>query len=157
MRPDRYEAQREALKDLPAEDAMYRDRMMSANKLQPARGRPAGRADSRLSAAQTFYRDILGGRQLSPTERDSPAEIVWFYVAGRLVEVSPTQDSTAEMLELSVESPAAIAERCWDSGHTVRVPADGAADSMIVVDPFGRAIMLRPCPAAYSLGAAAAG
>jgi hypothetical protein len=136
---------------------MYRERSMTVKKMRAARGRPSAPADSRLSAAQSFYRDILGGRQLSPTERDSGAESLWFFVAGRLVEVCPAQDSTAEPLELSVESPAAIAERCWDSGYTVRVPADDSTGSMIVVDPFGRSITLLSCSAEYTLGAEAAG
>jgi hypothetical protein len=137
-------------------EPMYRERLMTLKKLQAARGRPSARGDSRLSAAQSFYRDILGGRQLSPTEHDSPAESLWFFVAGRLVEVCPAQGGTAETLELSVESPAAIAERCWDSGHTVRVPADASTGSMIVVDPFGRSITLLPCSPEYTLGAEAA-
>ena len=130
---------------------------MTANKLQAALGRPRTPADRRLSAAQAFYRDILGGRQLSPTERATPGESLWFFVAGRLVEVSPTQDRAAETVELAVESPERIAERCWDSGYTVCVPADDGTGSMIVIDPFGRPITLLPCAAAYALGAEAAG
>jgi catechol 2,3-dioxygenase-like lactoylglutathione lyase family enzyme len=138
-------------------DLMYRERLMTANKLEAARGRPPAAADNRRSAAQAFYRDVLGGRQLTRTERDSRAGSLWFFVAGRLVEVCPAQASTAEALELSVESPAEIAERCWDSGHTVRVPADASSGAMIVVDPFGRPITLLPSAAEHSLGAEAAG
>lgn len=129
---------------------------MPVKTLRAARGRPGAPADGRLSAAQSFYRDILGGRQLSQTERDSPAESLWFFVAGSLVEVCPAHGSTAETLALSVESPADIAERCWDSGYTVRVPADDSTGSMIVVDPFGRSITLLPCSPEYTLGAEAA-
>jgi len=59
--------------------------------------------------------------------------------------------------ELPVESPTGIAERCWDSGYTVRVPADGRPEELIVVDPFGRPIALIRRTSEYTLGAEAVG
>jgi len=135
---------------------MYRDRLMTA-KLRPARSEASARASSDLVAAQSFYRDVLGGRQLWPTEREARPESVWFFIAGRLIEVCPAPDNTAETLELCVESPASIAERCWDSGYTVQLPVDAPPGEIVVIDPFGRPITLIPRLSEYALGAEAAG
>jgi hypothetical protein len=85
------------------------------------------------------------------------AESLWFFVAGKRVEVCPTGAGTGEMLELSVESPTGVAERCWDSGYTVRLPANGRSGEVIVVDPFGRSIVLVPRTSDHALGAEALG
>lgn len=135
---------------------MYRGRF-NITKQRRARGRATARAVTDQLSAQSFYRDLLGGRQLWPTERDSPGDSLWFFVGPTLVEVSPTRAGMLETLELAVDSPASVAERCWDSGYTVRLPAQGAPGEVIVVDPFGRPIALVPRLSECSLGVEAAG
>jgi len=116
-----------------------------------------GHLSHEVVSAQSFYRDMLGGRQTWPTERDSPGESLWFAIGPTLLEVIPTRAGRLEMLVLAVDSPASIAERCWDSGYTVRLPADGEPGEVIVIDPFGRPISLIPRLSECSLGAEAEG
>src|SRR5690349_17896484 len=103
---------------------MVRDRLKGA-KQRHVRNPASARAFSALAATQSFYRDVLGGRQLWPTAHDSAGDSLWFFIAGTLVKVAPAREDMAETIELSVDSPTSIAERCWDSGYTVSLPADG--------------------------------
>lgn len=90
-------------------------------------------------AARLFYEDMLGGRQVWPTGPRTTPRTLWFLVGTTLVPVRIVPD--AGVLELFVDSPAAVAERCWDAGYTVRLRADDT-DDLIVIDPFGRQIVL---------------
>jgi len=90
-------------------------------------------------AARAFYEGALGGRQVWPTGPRAAARKLWFLVGTTLVPVGLLPG--ADAVELCVESPASIAERCWDAGYTVRLRADDS-DDFIVVDPFGRHIVL---------------
>ena len=65
-------------------------------------------------------------------------------------------DREIDAPKLQVDSPAALAERCWDAGYTVRVRGHGS-DDLIVLDPFGRELVLTPRASVGSLGAEAAG
>jgi hypothetical protein len=42
-----------------------------------------------------------------------------------------------DRVKLVVEDVDAIAERCWDSGLTVRVCGPANASTIVVIDPFG--------------------
>ncbi|HKW46823.1 MAG TPA: hypothetical protein VJN70_05240 [Gemmatimonadaceae bacterium] len=102
-------------------------------------------------AARSFHRDILDGRQVWPTVHDAVRGSLWFLVGGTLIEVR-AEPSDAGTLEVPVESPAQIAERCWDAGYTVRVPTDGTTGEVVVIDPFGQQIALVPRLSERSLG-----
>lgn len=112
------------------------------------------RDEATIDAARSFYQSALGGRQVWPTGPRASPRTLWFLVGQSLVQVSRTLAS--DVLELSVDSPAAIAERCWDAGHTVRLRADDS-DDFIVLDPFGREILLRRRTSVCPMGAGAAG
>ena len=92
-------------------------------------------------AARSFYEGVLGGRQMWPTGPRTAPRTLWFLVGTTLVPVSLSPDTG--ILELLVDSPAAVAERCWDAGYTVRFREDDT-DDPIVIDPFGRQIVLTP-------------
>ena len=105
-------------------------------------------------AARSFYEGVLGGRQVWLTGPRAAPRKLWFLVGHTLIQVSPA--AAAAVLELSVDSPAAIAERCWDAGYTVRFRADDTPD-FIVIDPFGREIVLIRNTSVRPIGAGAAG
>ena len=105
-------------------------------------------------AARTFYEGLLGGRQVWPTGPRAAPRRLWFLVGHTLVQVSLAP--AGDVLELSVDSPAAIAERCWDAGYTVRFRTEDTCD-FVVIDPFGREIVLTRRTAVCPLGAGAAG
>jgi hypothetical protein len=54
-------------------------------------------------------------------------------------------DDSAVPIQLEVDDPDSVAQRCWDAGLTVRLRHDemGRA-SMSVIDPFGRQVDLVP-------------
>ena len=90
-----------------------------------------------------------------PTGPRASARGLWFMVGSTVVRVSLV-DREIDAPALHVDSPAAIAERCWDAGYTVRVKGQDS-DDLIVMDPFGRELVLTPRTSARSLGAEAAG
>lgn len=105
-------------------------------------------------AARAFYEGVLGGRQVWPTGPRAAARKLWFLVGTTLVPVSLAP--AADVVELCVESPAAIAERCWDAGYSVRLRSDDS-DDFIVIDPLGRQIALTTRASVCPLGVGAAG
>lgn len=96
-----------------------------------------GASDER--AARSFYEGVLGGRQVWPTGPRTAPRTLWFLIGTTLLPVSLVPETA--VLELVVDSPAAVAERCWDAGYTVRFRA-GDKDDPIVIDPFDREIVL---------------
>ena len=94
---------------------------------------------SQEQVAREFYEGVLGGRQVWPTGPRSASRKLWFLVGWTLIPLSLVP--TGDVVEVCVDSPAAIAERCWDAGYTVRLRADDA-DDLVLVDPFGRQIVL---------------
>lgn len=118
--------------DLEAEIGMDRRTMKSS------RDETFDRAHENL-AARSFYEGVLGGRQVWPTGPRTTPRTLWFLVGTTLIPVSLVPD--ADVLELFVDSPAAVGERCWDAGYTVRFRAEDT-DDLIVIDPFGRQIVL---------------
>lgn len=104
--------------------------------------------------ARSFYESVLGGRQVWPTGPRAAPPRLWFLVGSTLIPADP--EPGADVVELFVESTAAIAERCWDAGYTVRFRTDDA-DDLILIDPFGRQLVLRPCGSVRPLAAGAAG
>ena len=133
---------------------------MNGQRLKLSRGEaldqnlPARGAAHYEHAARSFYEGVLGGRQVWLTGPRAAGRKLWFLVGHTLVQVSLAPP--ADVLELSVDTPAAIAERCWDAGYTVRFRADDTPD-LIVIDPFGREIMLTRRTSVCPLGAGAAG
>lgn len=113
---------------------------MDRRQMKLSRDEALDRAQEERTA-RSFYEDVLGGRQVWPTGPRTTPRALWFLVGTTLVPVSLVPD--AGVLELFVDSPASVAERCWDAGHTVRFRADDA-DDLIVIDPFGRQIVLIP-------------
>ena len=103
------------------------------------------------TAARSFYQDLLGGRQVWPTGRRAIGKL-YFLFDRSVVEVGPAR-SDVEMVELGVDSPYDIAAKCWDAGFTVRLPEQPGA--IAVIDPFGRAVLLRSRRPTAALGAIA--
>lgn len=97
--------------------------------------------------ARRFYRGILGGRQVWPTDRRKGLRSLWFLVGDTLVEVDPAPRVSPEPVELAVDAPNEIAEHCWDAGYTVRLrdaDVDDSCSAFLITDPFGRTIALTP-------------
>lgn len=98
-------------------------------------------------AARRFYRSVLGGRQVWPTDRRRGLRSLYFLVGEIVIEVDPASRGEPEAVTLVVESPNDLAERCWNAGYTVR-PRDGDTDescsTFLITDPFGRSILLTP-------------
>jgi hypothetical protein len=143
-------------KNSAAEADMYSNRLRVAKHLYLHGQRRSPIERSQEIVARSFYRDLLGGRQVGPTGRHAVSGSLWFLVGATLIEVS-REHRHVEPLELPVESPASIAERCWDAGYTVRPGADDTAGEVIVTDPFGRDIALTPRLGEWSLGVEVAG
>ena len=121
-------------------------------------GETAETGDRRLSmsrsqetAARCFYQDLLGGRQVWPTGH-RPVGKLYFLFEQSIVEVGPAR-SDVESLELPVDSPNDVAARCWDAGYTVRLLGNERPGALVVVDPFGRAVLLRSRRPSAALGA----
>jgi hypothetical protein len=90
--------------------------------------------------AEAFYCDVLHGRQVWDAER---AGGLSFIVEGTRIDVSTNAAADSEPFVLTVSDPAALAERCWDAGYSVRVGHDGETSPTVsVIDPFGRRIEL---------------
>jgi hypothetical protein len=51
---------------------------------------------------------------------------------------------TSWVLEITVSSPMAVAERCWDAGSTIALDGDGDEAIFRVTDPLGRLVTLLP-------------
>ena len=106
---------------------------------------------SQETAARCFYQDLLGGRQVWPTGR-RPIGKLYFLFDQSIVEVGPAR-SDVESVEVAVESPNDVAARCWDAGYTVRLLGNERPGALVVVDPFGRAVLLRSRRPSAALGA----
>lgn len=111
---------------------------MDRRQMKLSRDETLDRADEER-AARSFYEGALGGREVWPTGPRTTPRRRWFLVGTTLIPVSFVPE--AATLELFVDSPAAVAERCWDAGYTVRFRAEDT-DDLIVIDPFGRQIVL---------------
>ena len=98
--------------------------------------------DARMyeAAARSFYEELLGGRQVWPTDHGERRDVLCFLIEQQLIVVCPARRTLHEPLQLLVAAPNAIAERCWDAGFTVRVDGDREDGVLHVVDPFGRSI-----------------
>jgi len=102
------------------------------------------RAPSAAEMVRTFYEDVLGGRQVWPSERADTAARPWFLVGSTLLQASADGDEPTPIV-LAVDVPEAVAERCWDAGFLVHVWDDAAGRTRLsVVDPFDRRIELMP-------------
>jgi hypothetical protein len=106
---------------------------------RPKSGRESSIAIDETRIARAFYCDVLQGRQVWDSER---AGSLSFVVEGVRIDVSTNAASDSEPVVLSVASPDALAERCWDAGYGVRVDHDATGMTMSVFDPFGRRIEL---------------
>ena len=109
-----------------------------------------GRAYSNLFnetyIARAFYCDVLHGRQVWDELPDGEAGLS-FIVEGTRIDVGRNAADDGTPIVLPVLDPAAVAARCWDAGHTVRVglgeqSTAGREAVVSVIDPFGRQIDL---------------
>ena len=101
---------------------------------------PLGQA----SVARAFYCDVLRGRQLWDEAREHDGNLS-FIVNGTRIDFGASAASDREPVVVHVPDPAAVAERCWDAGYSVRVERDDestAEATVSVIDPFGRRIDL---------------
>ena len=126
---------------------MHLHRSIAGQRGEKSTGRLSA-ARNPETAARSFYQDLLGGRQVWPTGRRAIGRL-YFLFDRSLVEVGPAR-SDVETLELVVDSPYDVAARCWDAGHTVRLLEQPGA--IAVIDPFDRAIVLKPAGRAAALG-----
>ena len=93
------------------------------------------------SLGDAFYVDLLGGRELWPTDRRGLRGTRWFLVGETLVEVRSAPPNAAPV-EVVVDAPEALLERAWDAGYVVEVGGEDSGISMAIVDPAGRRIRL---------------
>ena len=97
-------------------------------------------APTSTRAAQAFYCDVLGARQVWDEERPRSLS---FIVEGTRIDVTTTAARKSEPVRLSVADPQQLAERCWDAGYSVLVGLETAEGAPVsVIDPFGRRIEL---------------
>ena len=104
------------------------------------------------AVAQSFYCDVLQGRQVWPSEPTADRTL-WFQIGNDLVAVRRNLEGIVIPARLVVDDPGAIVERCWDAGFTVQVrdTASGVV-TFVVTDPFGRRLVLVPHGAAMATG-----
>lgn len=96
------------------------------------------------AVAQSFYCDVLQGRQVWPSERTADRTL-WFQIGNDLIAVRRDRDALMIPARLVVNDPTAIAERCWDAGYTVQVREAASGEvTFVVTDPFGRRLVLLP-------------
>jgi hypothetical protein len=96
-------------------------------------------------AARRFYRGVLGGRQVWPADSRKGVRSLWFLVGDALIEVDPARRVAPETVELAVDAPNDLAEKCWNAGYTVRLrdaDVDDSCSAFLITDPFGRTIAL---------------
>jgi len=102
--------------------------------------------DDEAAAARAFYRDALGGSEVWRTGAVEPRRALSFIIRGTLVDVSldaRAARAAAGPIELYVDDPEVLAERCWDAGYVVRVYDDATGEAHLsVMDPFGRRVDL---------------
>ena len=117
------------------------------HRIERARlGRAYSNVFNETSIARAFYCDVLRGRQVREELPDDEARLS-FIVEGTRIDVDRNAADDGAPIVLSVLDPAAVAARCWDAGHTVRVElGDQSAEEretvVSVIDPFGRQIDL---------------
>jgi catechol 2,3-dioxygenase-like lactoylglutathione lyase family enzyme len=91
-------------------------------------------------AAQAFYCDVLGARQVWDEERPHNLS---FILEGTRIDVNTSSPFQSTQVRLSVADPQELVERCWDAGYTVLVGQETAESAAVsVIDPFGRRIEL---------------
>ena len=96
-------------------------------------------------AARRFYRGVLGGRQVWPTDRRRGLRSLFFLIGDTLIEIDPAPRFAPQAVALEVDAPNELAERCWNAGYTVRLRDDDVDESnpaFVITDPFGRSIAL---------------
>ena len=126
---------------------MHLHRSIAGQRGEKSTGRLSA-ARNPETAARSFYQDLLGGRQVWPTGRRAIGKL-YFLFDRNLVEAGPARGDV-ETLELGVDSPYDVAARCWDAGYTVRLLEQPGA--IAVIDPFGRAVLLRSRRPTAALG-----
>ena len=114
---------------------------------RPRLGRAYSQVPNDTSLARAFYCDVLHGRQVWEERPEGEAGLS-FIVEGTRVDVGRNAADDGSPIVLSVRDPAAVAARCWDAGHTVRVTklsdqSTAEREAVVsVIDPFGRQIDL---------------
>jgi hypothetical protein len=126
------------------EEPMYRTRTSAALRAADVTRYSSSLAQLSECTTRSFYTELLGGAEVWPTDRTKADARLYFLVEGQLVEVPPWREDLDDTLELRVENPLQLAERCWDAGHTVRIEGDGADVAPLVTDPMGRTVVVLP-------------
>jgi hypothetical protein len=121
---------------------MYHDGSQMLKRTPATASSGTRRQRDRAQLARRFYGEVLRGRQVWPKERPGAPDALWFLVGETLVEVSTSRRDATSPLEVAVDAPLDLAERCWDAGYSVRPHADDRDDRVSVIDPFGRTIVL---------------
>lgn len=103
------------------------------------RGPPTGRPPKSLGA---FYVELLGGREVWPTEGRRLRGSRCFLIGETLLEVGPWPANNGAPVDLAVDAPEELLGRAWDAGYTVELREDHSEMSMSIVDPVGRRIRL---------------
>ena len=124
------------------EELMYQDGSPILKRTPTTHSSGAQERRERAQLARWFYCDLLGGRPVWPKEPPGAPGTLWFLVGETLVEVSQNRRRAAGPLEVAVDAPLDLAERCWDAGYSVRPHADDREERVSVIDPFGRTITL---------------
>jgi hypothetical protein len=113
---------------------------------RPRLGRAYSQVFNEMFIARAFYCDVLHGRQVWEELPEGGAGLS-FIVEGTRIDIGRNAADDGAPIVLAVLDPAAVAERCWDAGHTVRVAPDDQSTAdreavVSVIDPFGRQIDL---------------
>ena len=104
---------------------------------------PTAAASSDVEAAQKFYCEALGGRQIRATAGAEGAGELWFLVDGVLVKTGRDVCKSSAHVALRVDDAEETAVRCWDAGFTIRVhPGPLGSVRLTVIDPFDLEIAL---------------
>jgi hypothetical protein len=117
------------------------------HRIERARlGRAYSKMFNETSIARAFYCDVLRGREVCEELPEGEAGLS-FIVEGTRIDIDRNAANDGAPIVLSVLDPAAVAARCWDAGHTVRVDLDDQSTAerevaVSVIDPFGRQIDL---------------
>ena len=102
--------------------------------------RKLSNAPTPTRAAQAFYCEVLGARQVWDEEHPRGLS---FILEGTRIDVNTTSARKSEPVRLSVADPQELAERCWDAGYSVLVGLETKEGATVsVIDPFGRRIEL---------------
>lgn len=89
-----------------------------------------------------FYVNLLGGREVFPTEAREAHGSRWFIVGDTLIEQRADPLTVDTPIQLEVHAPEELLQQAWDAGYRVEVADAEMPVRLSVFDPRGRRIDL---------------